>query len=107
MLERTSRAAISYGSTYEAPFDAHVTRALRRRGRRLDRATRRDAFARALTRYRVNWPEADVVTEARLDVRSDADAYHVVVEVVVEEVGDAGIGRRERRFERVIPRRLA
>ena len=35
------------------------------------------AWARALSRYRVTWPEADVVTEARLEVRSDADAYHV------------------------------
>ncbi len=30
-----------------------------------------------------------------------------LVDVVVEEVGDAGIGRRERRFERVIPRTAA
>ena len=30
--------------------------------------------------YRIRWPEADVITEARLDLRSDADAYHVVIE---------------------------
>jgi hypothetical protein len=56
----------------------------------------------------LRWPEAGCATEARLDLRSDADAYHVVVDVIAEELGGApdGLGRRERRFERTIPRRL-
>ncbi len=67
------------------------------------------AWARATSRYVVRWPEADCATEATLDFRSDADAYYVAVEVVAEELsGDeaTGIGRRQRRFERTIPRRL-
>jgi len=67
------------------------------------------AWARGTTVYRVIWPEAEVRTEARLDLRSDAHAYHVVVDVVAEELGgeiDSASSRRERRFERTIPRRL-
>lgn len=45
-------------------------------------------------------------TEAHLELRSDANAYHVVIEVVVSEDGADGIGHIERRFERTIPRRL-
>ncbi len=55
---------------------------------------------------RIAWPEATVTTEARLDLRSDADTYFVVVDVVAEEDGESGIGRVERHFERTIPRRL-
>jgi hypothetical protein len=47
-----------------------------------------------------------VSTEAHLHVRSDADAYHIVIEVVAAEDGADGIGHIERRFERTIPRRL-
>lgn len=64
------------------------------------------AWATATTSYRLTWPEADVLTEARLELRSDADAYHVVVEIAAQE-RDGPFGRRERRFERTIPRRLA
>ena len=55
VLGREARAAISYGSTYEALFDAHVSRALRRRGRRLDRPTRRTP-SHGATLYRVTGP---------------------------------------------------
>ena len=68
------------------------------------------AWARATTVYRITWPEADVRTEARLEMRSDADAYHVVIDLVAEEIGPAQGGepfRRERRFERRFPRHLA
>jgi hypothetical protein len=68
------------------------------------------AWARAKSRYVIRWPEADCAAEATLDLRSDAGAYHVVVEVVAEELSDdeaTGIGRVQRRFERTIPRRLA
>jgi len=61
--------------------------------------------------YRIAWPETTVATEARLDLRSDADAYYVVIDVVAEEYGAEeygaeGVGRIGRRFERTIPRRL-
>ncbi len=106
VLGRQVRATTSYGAVYEAPFGAHIRE--RYEGEvgvsTIDPAL---AWAHASTSYQVRWPEADVATEARLDMRSDADAYHVVVDVVAEELGDAGIGRRERRFERTFPRKLA
>ena len=84
--------------------------AVRGLDRRVDgRARERPGRGRP-SRYVVRWPEADCATEARLELRSDAEAYHVTVEVTAEELGDGegvvGIGRRERRFERTIPRRL-
>ena len=49
-------------------------------------------------------------TEATLEVRSDADAYHVVIDLVAEELGaeaEDATFHRERRFERTYPRFLA
>jgi hypothetical protein len=66
-----------------------------------------DAWAKATARYVIRWPEVEVATEARLDFRSDAEAYHVVVDVIAQELGEEGIGRHERRFERRIPRQRA
>jgi hypothetical protein len=106
VLARETEAVIGYGSRYEATPPARVEE--RYDGTvGVSTADPGRAWARAVSRYSVSWAEADVATEARLDLRSDADAYHVVVEVVAEEAGDAGIGRHERRFERTIPRRLA
>lgn len=100
-----TRIVTSYGFTYDCPFgasaeehyDGEVGVSKRNPG---------EAWARATSRYRIAWPETVVATEARLDLRSDAATYHLVVDVVAEEEGDGGIGRVERRFERVIPRRL-
>jgi hypothetical protein len=105
VLERETRVVTSYGSTYDAPFDAKITE-------RYDGAVGvstdepGNASARATSQYRIEWPEASVATEARLDFRSDSEAYYVVVDVIAEENGAGGIGRIERRFERTIPRRL-
>jgi len=106
VLNRQVRALTTYGAVYDGPFGAQIQESYEGEVgvSTIDPA---QAWARASTSYRVSWPEADVVTEARLDMRSDADAYHVVVDVVAEEFGDAGIGRRERRYERTIERRLA
>ena len=106
VLDRRTRVVISHGSVYPAPYDGRVTEQYDGEVG-VSTVDPADASAQATALYRVSWPEADVVSEARLDVLSDAEAYHVTVDVVVEEVGDSGIGRRERRFERVIPRRLA
>jgi uncharacterized protein len=106
VLERQASVITSYGSVYEAPFDAHVAEQYDGEAG-VSLADPAEAWATATAVYRINWREADVVTEARLDVRSDAEAYHVTVDVIAEEIGDAGIGRRERRFVRTIPRRLA
>jgi hypothetical protein len=100
-----TRVVTGYGSTYTSSFDARVDE---RYDGEVGVSTDDpgSAWARATARYRVAWPEAVVRTEARLDLRSDADTYHVIVDVVAEEEGDRGIGRIERRFEREIPRRL-
>ena len=102
---RQTRVVTGYGSVYDAPFGARITE-------RYDglvgvaKSTPGRAWARATTRYRIEWPEASVTTEAHLVLQSDSDAYHVLVEVVASEDGVDGIGHVERRFERTIPRRL-
>jgi predicted acyl esterase len=109
VLGRESRAVISHGSDYEGEQGARVQE--RYEGSiGVSTVDPGAAWARATSRYVIGWPEADCATEARLELRSDAEAYHVVVDVVAEELGEGegvvGIGRHERRFERTIPRRL-
>ena len=109
VLGREARAVISHGSDYEGEEGARIQE--RYEGSiGVSTVDPGAAWARATSRYVIRWPEADCATEARLELRSDADAYHVVVDVVAEELGEGegvvGIGRRERRFERTIPRRL-
>ena len=107
-LEHETRAVTSYGSIYEAPFGAHCEEHYEGAvGVSLDDPAL--AWARATTTYRITWPEADVRTVARLDMRSNATTYYVVVDVVVAGLGTAeGVSpfRRERRFERSFPRHL-
>lgn len=109
VLGRETRAVIAYGSDYEAPFEARVSE--RYEGTvGVSRSDPGHAFASGCASYRLAWPEADVLAEARLELRSDADAYHLVLSLVAEELGadaDASVFRRERRFERTISRRLA
>ena len=109
VLGRESRAVIAHGSDYDGEEGARIEE--RYEGAiGVSTVDPGAAWARATSRYVVRWPEADCATEARLELRSDAEAYHVTVEVIAEELGDGegvvGIGRRERRFERTIPRRL-
>ncbi len=109
VLGRESRAVISHGSDYDGEEGARIQE--RYDGSiGVSTVDPGSAWARAESRYVIRWPEADCVTEARLELRSDAEAYHVTVDVVAEELGEGegvvGIGRRERRFERTIPRRL-
>jgi predicted acyl esterase len=107
VLARETSVVTGYGWTYEGPFGARIRE-------RYDGAVGVSphepgrAWARGTARYEIAWPEATVVAEARLDLRSDAGFYHVVVDVAAEELGDTpeGFGRRERRFERTIPRDL-
>ncbi len=109
VLAREARAVISHGADYEGEEGARIQE--RYEGSiGVSSVDPGAAWARATTRYVIRWPEADCTTEARLELRSDADAYHVVVDVIAEEQGEGegvvGIGRREHRFERTIPRRL-
>ncbi|MGH2815271.1 MAG: CocE/NonD family hydrolase C-terminal non-catalytic domain-containing protein, partial [Actinomycetota bacterium] len=54
--------------------------------------------------YRVEWPEATVATSARLDLRGDADAFEVQLDLEARE-GDQV--RWTRSWHRRIPRHLA
>lgn len=102
--ETETRVATAYGSDYEGLFSARIEE--RYEGEvGVDRHDPGRAWVRASSRYRIAWPEATVVTEARLDLRSSAEAYDVVLEVVAEEE-DGELGRVERRYERRVPRRL-
>ena len=108
LLAGETRAVTSYGWRYESEFGARVEE---RYDGSVGVSTDNPAlaWAKGTTVYRIAWPEAEVQTEARLDLRSDAEAYHVVIDVVAEEIGSeaetAGI-RHEQRFERIIPRLL-
>src|SRR5262249_53716863 len=108
VLGRERRAVVSHGSSYDGEAGARVDE--RYEGTvGVSSTDPAGAWARARSRYVIRWPEADCAAEATLDLRSDADAYHVVVDVVAEELSDdepTRIGRRQRRFERTIPRRL-
>jgi len=107
VLGREARAVISHGADYEGEAGARVQE--RYEGAiGVSTVDPGSAWARATSRYFIHWPEADCATEARLELHSDAEAYHVRVDVVAEELGEGvvGIGRVERRFERTIPRRL-
>ncbi|HEY7381205.1 MAG TPA: CocE/NonD family hydrolase [Gaiella sp.] len=106
VLGRETEAAIAYGSSYDAVPQARIREHYEGRvGVSTDDPGR--AWARASAAYRIAWPEADVLAEAQLEVTSDAERYVVAVDVLAEELGDAGIGRFQRRFERAIERKLA
>ena len=105
VLARETRCVISHGVDYPGHLDAKIEE--RYAGEvGVSTVAPGRAWATASASYRIRWPEADVTTEARLDLRSDADRFHVVIDVVAEEK-DGPFGRRERRFERTIPRKLA
>ncbi len=109
IVEHETRAVTAYGSTYRGPFEARIEERYEGCvGVSTDDPA--DAWARGRASYRIAWPEADVRTEARLELTSDADSYHVVIEVLAEEVApdlDAASFRREQRYVRTIPRLLA
>ena len=89
---RTTRSATSRAASRDpARTTRHRSAGGSRSGTRARRASRRttrhSAWARGRTTYRITWPEADVRTEATLDVRSDAEAYHVVITLIAEELG--------------------
>jgi uncharacterized protein len=102
VLRRELRAQVAHGARYRAEFEAHVSEDYEGAvGVSSDDPG--DAWARARTTYRIAWPEATCMTETHLELRSDAQTYHLVVDLTAQEDGEPV---RERRWERVIPRRL-
>jgi len=59
------------------------------------------AWVDAKATYRIRWPQAEILTEARSTIRSDHDAYHVRIEIDTAEDGEP---RWSRAWERTIPR---
>jgi uncharacterized protein len=103
VVGRETRAVTSYGWIYGGEFEAQIDESYEGSvGVSTDDPAL--AWARGRAIYRIEWPETTVRTEATLDFHSDADAYHVIVEVVAEEL--SGDIRHERRYERTIPRQL-
>ena len=103
ILARETRAVTVYGGTTEAEND---------RPRFTDRyegtvavSTADPGTARAEGRsfFEIEWPEATVRTEVRQVMASDAEAYHLKLELDVSEDGEP---RWSRRWDRRIPRKL-
>ena len=95
-------AEVDHGSSYRAGFGSrcieHYT------GRvEIEAATGRQR-AVARSRFEIEWPQARVASEARLDLDVDAEAFDVRVELDVE---DGGAVLATRRWQRRIPRHLA
>jgi hypothetical protein len=102
VLERTTRVVVDHGSSYAARFGSQVTESYAGEvGVHLARPEA--AWATATTRFEIAWPEVDVATEARLEVRSTAEAFDVVVEL--DATADGAVVA-ERRWEERVPRDL-
>jgi uncharacterized protein len=102
VLGRRAEAEIDHGGRTELPDGAVLVE--RCRG---TVGTTRDpglSWARGEADYRVEWPEATVATSARLDLRGDADAFEVQLDLEARE-GDQV--RWTRSWHRRIPRHLA
>ena len=103
VLSRMTTANTRYGAThdgrhggritdrYEGAVTVHIT----------DPAM---ATAGGTVRFDIDWPEASVAVESRLQVRSDADEYHVDIEL---DAFESGALVAERRWSQRFPRHLA
>jgi hypothetical protein len=102
VLGRETRAVVDHGTTYDGEHGARVEEHY---AGEVAVSTDDPGTARvhATARYVIAWPDVTVRTEARLDVRSDHDAFDVIVELDVHE-GDEEL--RGRRWFRRIPRHL-
>jgi len=102
VLGRRAEAEIDHGGRTEPPDGAVLVE----RYRGTVGTTRNPGltWARGEADYRVEWPEATVATSARLDLRGDADAFEVQLDLEARE-GDQV--RWTRSWHRRIPRHLA
>jgi hypothetical protein len=102
VLGRTTEAVIEHGGRTVLDGGTVVTeRYAGTVGTAQDRPWR--TWATGEAGYRVEWPEATVATSARLDLRGDADAFDVRIDL---EVRDGDQPRWKRSWQRRIPRRL-
>ena len=84
VLGRRTEAEIDHGEHTELPDGAVlVERYQGTVGVSLDQPGL--TWARGSAAYRVEWPEATVATSARLDLRADADAFEVQLDLEARE----------------------
>jgi hypothetical protein len=101
VLGRASEAEIDHGGRSELPDGAVLVE----RYRGTVGATERPGatWARGSADYRIAWPEATVATSARLDLRGDAEAFEVRLDLEAREGDEL---RWARSWHRRIPRHL-
>ena len=103
VLGRRTEAEIDHGGRTRLPDGAVLVERYRGTvGTALDRPGL--TWARGSADYRIDWPEATVATSARLDLRGDADAYEVRLDLEAREGDEL---RWTRSWHRRIPRQLA
>jgi predicted acyl esterase len=103
VLERVTTVMTKYGGTYDARhggrvtdhYAGHVTVPIN------DPAS---ATAGGTVRFAIDWPEASVAVESRLQVRGTADEYCVEIEL---DAYESDLLIAERRWSQRFPRRLA
>ena len=101
VLGRRTEAEIDHGSQTKLPDGAVlVERYQGTVGTALDPGP---TWARGSASYRVEWPEATVATSVRLDLRGDADAFEVRLDLEAREGDEL---RWSRTWRRRIPRHL-
>jgi hypothetical protein len=103
VLDRGTRAVAESSGTTEA--DGERPRFHELYGGTVAVSTRDPAVASVDSRasLTIEWPEATVTSLVHQVVRSDADAYHLTIDL---DVSEGGTLRWSRRWERRIPRRL-
>jgi hypothetical protein len=90
VLGRRTEAEIDHGGRSDLPGgDVLVERYRGTVGTALDQPGL--TWARGSADYRIEWPEATVATSARLDLRGDADAFEVRLDLEARE-GDESAG---------------
>jgi hypothetical protein len=103
VLGRRTEAEIDHGGSTRLPDGAALVERYRGTvGTALDQPGL--TWARGAADYRVEWPEATVATSARLDLRGDADAYEVRLDLEAREGDEL---RWTRSWHRRVPRHLA
>jgi uncharacterized protein len=103
VLGHRTEAEIDHGGRTELPDGAVLTEHYQGTvGAALDRPGL--TWAGGSATYRIEWPEATVTTTARLDLKIDADAFEVQLDLEAREGDEA---RWTRSWHRRIPRHLA
>ena len=101
VLHRTTQCVVDHGSTYDV---AHGGTAREHYQGRVGVDLRSfDQWAQADVEFELSWPEGSVSTRSTLDVRLDADAYDVTIEL---EAREGEVTMRRRSWRERFPRRL-